>query len=359
MAALKTAPTPTLTPEQQFLQIRRARSLITAAPKSLASEKTRADYAQKYTSLSARPGSIWDSVSDTQKSTSYFARRAAVLHVTREKISTILAEQDVLQRAMKSTSDRAIQLEKISLWNAKIGELSTHLSVLESAPTGPAPIANRVQKTTKRRIGNAPENWREKIADRMQKWKPQYLVSALTGCRPAELCTGVELAVKDGFLLARVHGAKITDKSGQKERVLTWPVDHSAPLFKQLLELVKAAPGARLTVKIEGTAKNPGAIFSNAIRDAARREFPGLTKTLTAYSLRHALASDLKASSFTSAEISAALGHLSIDTQSSYGHSNAARGTSLAPKAVNASEQVKGDLKARPEITDLKIREKY
>lgn len=337
-----------------FLRIKSARAVLSDSPKSSASAKTLADYAQKYASLSARPGAIWNSVSDTQKITTYFARRAAVLQVTREKVGLLLAEQDALQRQIKAATDRVSHGKLLLLWNEKCNELSTHLQVLESVPTGPAPIAERVQKTSKRRVGNAPENWREKIADRMQKWKPQYLVSALTGCRPSELCNGVDLKIQDGFLMARVHGAKVTDKSGQKVRVLSWPVDHSAPLVQQLLTLVKAAPGERLNVKIEGTSKNPGAIFSNAIRDAGKRAFPWQTKTLTAYSLRHALASDLKASSFTSAEISAALGHLSIDTQSSYGHSNAARGASLAPRTVNASKQVVGDLKPRPNSVNQK-----
>ena len=343
-----------LSQTELFARIKLARSFLVDSPKSSISEKTLADYAQKYASLSTRPGQIWDAVSDTQKTTTYFARRAAVLHVTREKIGSLLAEQDALQRQIKAATDKKMHSEKYALWLEKCNQLSTHLQVLEIVPKGPAPIADRVQKTSKRRVGNAPENWREKVADRLVKWKPQYLVAALTGCRPSELCAGVDLKVQDGFLLARVHGAKVTEKSGQKVRVLSWPIDHSAPLVQQLLSLVKDAPGARLNVKIEGASKNPGAIFSNAIRDAGKRAFPGQTKTLTAYSLRHALASDLKASSFTSAEISAALGHLSIDTQSSYGHSNAARGASLAPRTVNASKAVTGDLKPRPNYENQK-----
>lgn len=331
-----------------YAHIKAARLLLAGVPVSVASTKTLVDYAQKYTSLAGRPGGVWAAVADTQKTATYFARRAAVLHCTREKIAALLSEQDALQRQIKTALTRDAHTIVYAAWVKKCGELSSHMAVLESVPTGHAPI-DRVQRTTKRRIGNAPPDWREKIAARMVKWKPHYLVAAVTGCRPSELCTGVELVVQGDFLLAQVHGAKVTAKSGQKVRVLAWPVSHPAPLVQQLLDLVDAAPGQRLTVKIDGTTKNPGAIFSNAIRDAGKRECPGLTKTLTAYSLRHALASDLKASNCTAEQISAALGHLSIDTQSSYGHSNAARGASLAPQSTHGTQQIKGQLKARPQ----------
>lgn len=61
--------------------------------------------------------------------------------------------------------------------------------------------------------------------------------------------------------------------------------------------------------------------------NAAAREWPKRKTTLTPYCFRHQLAADMKASEqLDSEEISAALGHLSDATKSTYGHANMCKG---------------------------------
>ncbi|RBI85630.1 hypothetical protein DRV85_07825 [Rhodosalinus halophilus] len=55
--------------------------------------------------------------------------------------------------------------------------------------------------------------------------------------------------------------------------------------------------------------------------------FPRLTRGLTPYAFRHALAAEMKASGvFAEAEIAAALGQLSARTQQHYGSATSSRG---------------------------------
>ncbi|MFP4275152.1 MAG: hypothetical protein ACLFRU_09010 [Paracoccaceae bacterium] len=77
-----------------------------------------------------------------------------------------------------------------------------------------------------------------------------------------------------------------------------------------------------------------------------RVAFPRLTRALTPYVFRHALAADMKASgTFTEAEIAAALRHLIARTQQNYGSATSSRGLgserALQISAIRATDPVR------------------
>jgi len=81
--------------------------------------------------------------------------------------------------------------------------------------------------------------------------------------------------------------------------------------------------------------------------NAAACEWQKCRTTVTPYCLRHRLAADMKADGkLDSGEISAALGHLSDATKSTYGHANMCKGRSLAPR-LTAARQVKARVAAK------------
>jgi integrase len=95
--------------------------------------------------------------------------------------------------------------------------------------------------------------------------------------------------------------------------------------------------GGQLFVKIESAKA-----FSGAVRSAGRRAFPGFSQEITPYSMRHQMASDMKAADLGD-EISQALGHSASDTKGSYGSFELGNGL-MAPDHVAAARSIKHKL---------------
>jgi hypothetical protein len=72
--------------------------------------------------------------------------------------------------------------------------------------------------------------------------------------------------------------------------------------------------------------------------NAAAREWPKRQTTVTPYYFRHQVSADMKADGqLDSGEISAALGHLSDATKSTYGHANMCQERGVTPAWVKAA----------------------
>ena len=115
---------------------------------------------------------------------------------------------------------------------------------------------------------------------------------------------------------------------------MRWDLPSSNPL---------AIAAGRFALENKGTitVKTPDAkAFSGAMREAGRRAFPDFERTITPYSMRHQMASDLKAAELPGDQISQALGHAVSDTKGSYGEWGAGNG-SMAPSSITASRAVK------------------
>ncbi len=346
---------------EQFEVIKRARDLLAPLKTRDRNSATTDDYAAKIKRITARRGTgegyaamVSEALKTTKKAT-WQANKAALMYVFTGGIRKLLEDQDKLQRANKAaavaggTPDEGAWLKVIG----HIEKMSNGLKILLEAKL---PIEGRENRHTKRQdMRGLPEDWRERIIARMPKYHDQALVAAVTGCRPSELVNGVELVIdgQTGELVAWIKGAKATEKTGQEWRRMHWPANCESPLVRSLIDSVSIQPsGTRVRV----TADNAKA-FSGAMRAAGQREWPKRQSTVTPYCMRHQAAADMKASGWmSSGDISAALGHVSDVTKSTYGHANMGRKSGgVAPTKVKAARPVQTKT---PSLAARKVTEK-
>lgn len=320
--------------EAQFEVVKSARSWFAKQIQERTDEQTRTPsdktvelYRREMTRLLAHRDP-WAAAADTNKKATYFVRRAAILHFCRERIGDTLKAQDQLQRG--GFSDPV----KKEAWLAQIKSLKNAMILAEKAPTEP-PLHLVAKRQTKRKdLFTLPEDWRQTLISRMPKYEKAATISALCGCRPAELVQGVEVFVQSERLVVRIHGAKVGPASGQEWREMHWDLPSSNPLAIAVGRFALQNGGQIIIQTPDARA------FSGAMRAAGRRAFPDFSRTITPYSLRHQVASDLKAAELPGEQISQALGHSASDTKGSYGEWGAGNG-SMAPNSVAAARAVK------------------
>jgi len=326
-----------------FETVKLARDWLKAQSEQRAGEGTRApnegtaaDYRRVMERL-LKKGDPWLAAADTTKKSTYFKRRAAILHCTREVIETRMKAQDLLQRN-NGLKDPA----KLAQWSNEVAAIKNAMRLVVGIPEE-TPLKEVENRETKRKnLGKLPDDWRAQIVKRMPKYQDQALVTALVGCRPVELQRGgVEVSLKDGELVLRVLGAKLGENSGQEWREVAYKMPTENQLALQLAMKVRRNDGP-LHIRIDNERQ-----FSGAMRSAGRRAFKGFPETVTPYSMRHQLSSDMKAAGLDGDAISSALGHSSADTKSSYGLFALGTGgmspdRACAARVVRASK--KGDL---------------
>jgi integrase len=327
--------------EKQFETITMGWALLSKHAPTQPSEKSIGTYQRELNRIKARTegGRIWDAAAQTTSQRTWYLRRAAILFHAWQALARQLAVQEQVQ---SSLSDVPSQDARWDQWRTEVEKVGRLIELIKSAPSG-SPLVDPKPRRTKRKTGpGLPDDWREQLAARLPNWRQAYLVAAVTGCRPAELAKGVELIIREGQLLASIIGAKVGEHAGQPLRSMRWTLPNASPLVEQLAEAVLANAGA-LTVSLGNRNTNPARAFSDAIREAAKRAWPGRKLSITAYSLRHAAASDLKSSGLGETAVSQALGHASLSTKSTYGRARTQRGVSVAPGQVEGSRPVRGE----------------
>ena len=161
------------------------------------------------------------------------------------------------------------------------------------------------------------------------------LVAAVSGCRPAELKSGVSVHAERDVLRIVISGAKLGEGKGQPERAIEYALPCAHGLVADLARAAEEAGGG-IVVSIA----NPSS-FCSAIRYYGHQVFPLRRKTITPYCFRHAFASDAKRNLANGDEVSAALGHQSDRTRASYGQAQIGRGGGLMPSHVEATHEVR------------------
>lgn len=320
-------------PADPYEVIRKARAVLLTLPETTASPESLATYEMLVKRL-VKKGDPLKAALETASPGTWCTRRAAMKTIARQEIASFLRAQDKLQRQLGSAA------KENSQWQEMISALhawSSLVSRIESSH-----IASKPRQTKRRGLVTLPADWREQLVERCPTWRREILVLAATGCRPAEIGHGVQLQVEGGELVATIQGAKVREGHGQPERVLRWRLDGAAPIVAMLASEVPSE--GRLVVSFEGRSNTvPERALSDAIDAAAARAFKDHPHTVTAYSLRHAAASDLKASGLSPAEVSAALGHAVEHTASQYGGKplSKSRAGSVAPSSVQGARQVR------------------
>lgn len=345
--------------KEQYEVIKGARELLSTLTSDTKNGATKQDYVSKIRRLTARCGSgeayaaIVAEALKTRKKTTWQANRAALKYVWADGIAKLLEEQDKLQRANRAAAAAGGTPNK-EAWIEIVGNIEQMTKALKLLLEAKLPREGRENRHTKRLdMKGLPPDWRERIIARMPKYADQALVAAVTGCRPVELVSGVELTIdtETGGLVAMIKGAKISDESGQEWRRMCWAADTDSPLVSSLAELVGKHPaGSVVRIGVDNAKA-----FSGAMRAAGKREWPKRKTTVTPYCMRHQAAADMKAvGTMSSGDISAALGHVSDVTKSTYGHANMGRKRGgVAPKQVEAARpvQTKTPSKAARKVT--------
>lgn len=149
--------------------------------------------------------------------------------------------------------------------------------------------------------------WQEQVlASATPKQRPFIALLWATGCRPAEIETGVTVRRVAGGIEVEIPGAKVTAQNGQPRRKILIDGKSKAGLHLAM------ALGSKSEVTLSRKAKRLG----NDFADIKRRT--GLS-AVSAYSFRHQVSADMKAAGTDPQDIARVLGHASERTQGRYG----------------------------------------
>lgn len=192
----------------------------------------------------------------------------------------------------------------------------------------------------RKNIIGLPKDWREKVLNELLRTKNSHysatIVAMLTGCRPHELLNGIKIKIDlPGTITFVIQGAKVTDRTGQPERVLV--IDTSCSSYAIGIEECFQAEGIDEDI-IKIKSKDS---FQKAVTRAAKRV--GFKK-VTPYSFRNQFSADLKADGWDRVSIALALGHINDRTQQVYGAINQGKGKTglLEVSATRPVKEISG-----------------
>ena len=329
-------------------------------------EATQRDYQQKHAALNGRLPK------DAAKcKRSYYGMRAAYLHMeTRALRSALNALDKWTKQAMAENGNDMHGLEKgymIEMQRLGIEKRITNYQAVVSAGAFQGPARGTQQDTHgKRAVGRLPKQWKTTLlgaVPKRSKYRAHVVAMALCGCRPAEFENGVLVKKVDQdtyeFTIAgkktgtRQKNGK-TFTTGQALRVLTISrtdfLDKHGQVRPEFIAMEKVMKGKN-NLELMGMAT----AIRDAVIHASEKAFPDLDNRPTAYSFRHAFASELKAANGEdSADTAAALGHASTKTQQGYGYSKSSGG-GLACRA-KASDPIRTPHKTRKQAMGQKTK---
>ncbi len=253
----------------------------------------------------------------TSSKRTYYLRKAAITYVATNELTRAVADGDA------SAAAKAMQV---------LARFTSGVTCHGSPINGQGcPLAKPIRRSSKRAsLRNLPRDWREQLvaAASGSALRRAILLMAATGVRPSEVEQGVTVQPVDHGVLVTVKGTKTDRQHGQPMRVFEVHSD----LARALAEALEGA----ITIKVEKANQ-----LSVQVGRLGRRLFGERSReTVSAYSLRHAFASDLKAAGLPGNEISALLGHSVADTKKHYGSSSQGR-MAVTAKLVHATRPVK------------------
>lgn len=303
------------------------------------SEVSQRDYTAKFAMLGDR---LPAEVAKCKKS--YYVLRAAYLH---GQSRAIRAELNTLDKWAKEnggndalmTSD-GIRAFLDQAYTLSIGQRHRQIQAVNALKAFNGASQGVAQPSHgKRKLGALPWHWKTKLlgcVPKASQYRVHVAAMAMCGCRPSEFEGGgvsVEKVDADTYRF-HIAGKKTgtrekngkTFTTGQTLRTITVRrtdmVDKFGRVNPEFLVLDRALGGKTY---LELSAK------ATAIRDvvihASEKAFPHLKNKPTAYSFRHAFASNLKAQNGVDSEATAAaLGHASTKTQGCYGYGRSGGG---------------------------------
>lgn len=253
-------------------------------------------------------------------------RRAALLFMSARLYEKHLSEFQ--KAAADGDFDRA-EIHAVKAWRA--------LKVFRDVTSMKKPPARSKKKASKRRTLPKSEAWQQDAWNAATPvMRPAVAVCAV-GARPAEVETGIEIkrVVRDGepVICVTITGAKVRENEdhevGQPWRKLYIAIDSCEGAM-----LDAAIPAGHDHVVVKRSAKRIGKDWDDRIR-------PAIGGKVSAYSLRHQFASNLKAAGFDRITIAKAMGHISTKSQSRYGSGKQGQGGMACLVAADAAKDVR------------------
>lgn len=215
-------------------------------------------------------------------------------------------------------------------------EAARALDAIEGATRAKAPEGPAAPRKSKRRDLPSSDYWQSVVMMQASPApKPMLAVMWAVGARPCELEMGVDLAEvrhpKTGkpLVLVTIPGGKVTAENGQPQRTIL--MDGSHPAGIALLQVLDGKK--KVTVKRRAAT----------IKDDFKMLQKKLTMPVSAYSFRHQVAANAKAS-MAPEKVACVLGQASARTQQRYGSKQQAQkggGGILRAEAVRPIRQLK------------------
>lgn len=258
--------------------------------------------------------------------------------MTNLKESTLRTYKKIFLQISKLEGEGEIFIQNIADYINKSGSkgtFNTRLATVKhyfSGNKGLESVLSRIvkpdfakAKSKRLDLKNLPSDWQAVMVEKLKKTGSTYLkaiaVLQATGCRPVELEHGVHIQKNYyGDFVITIQSAKGRDGF---ERKITSSLPILAELFSE--EEVVVARYKRLAEVLYTISRSLG-------------------MSISAYSYRHAFASDLKASGLTQAEIAMCMGHKVLGSQRSYGFKRAGSQTFVKAVEVHAIQSISHDM---------------
>lgn len=333
------------TKESLYAIVKTGRDLMKILPTSSASKDTLSGYEREIQRLIANHNAksaprLWETITNTTKSKrTYHRRLAALRHHIKTSLDRLVPLQDAQQK-MGTTIE----------WIATVTSLKQiiELNALVETNRGTCPIHEPAKRHSKRQdLRGLPSDWREQMLYEFEssKYRTDFMIAAVTGCRPAELQKGIEIRTTSTSITFRIEGAKVKEQQGQPWREIHYQInDDSNLIIRSLHSEIFNEFGEEALLAVTESKVN----FTSAIRRIGKKLWPRRNSEITPYSLRHQAASDFKRY-LCEEDVSIALGHTVDETKRLYGQAQMASGSgALAPSAVSAARAVKNTKKAIP-----------
>jgi hypothetical protein len=235
--------------------------------------------------------------------------------------------------AHRSACDRAQRSQDVHLAAQHAKAARRALQAFAAVSEASRPPERSSPRRSKRKTLPKGDEWQKRAWEAATAAMRPALACGWVGARPNEIELGVSLQrhqTRQGEVVqVRIRGAKVTDHSGQPERVL-W-ISATSPEGQALLS---AIPEGATRTEVRRGAKRISLDWSQRIR-------PLMGGKPSAYSLRHQFAANLKAQGFDLIEIAKALGHLSVKSQKRYGSASQGQGGGVGLVAVDATRDVR------------------
>jgi integrase len=294
------------------------------------SEKTLNEYAKIYfsyldTDQGKRLGTI------TSKNTYWKHRRSieiAVKGMSEKILATSNQEGGGIAKDYMRVLEKFIELFRVN--------------DLLQPPKG-CPIENPKPRKSKRgSLSGLPKNWQEifwKSIPLQSKYYPQVAILILSGARPDEIETGVQVESNHETkeLLISIHGSKRgqDDENGQKWRRLRIDFGDADPSGPEVY-LAQLTRDTSRIIQCEKTKR-----LTDYVTYWGTKLFGKRDNSISPYSFRNQFCSDLKRDpKFGKMEIAQMMGHRSDRTQKRYGLFNLGKG-GRGIKGVEASDEVR------------------